>query len=253
MPAFAKEYTHVRTEELVSRAHQEIAVERADIDGTVRRVVDCVNVSYRAALMGNADDLLHVVNRAHRIRSVADRNQFRAIGNLARQIVHVESAIVFMNLRHANGHAALFERAPRRNIGIVIKVREHDFVPRTELAPNRAANGESQRSHVGTENDLIRITAQEIRDSRPRAGDHRVGAATGRVSAACVSVVMLQIIGDRIDNTLWNLSSARPIEERCGMAVNGLRERRELRANPIKIKCICCFVLSTQHRIHKDL
>src|SRR5580693_653567 len=242
----------MRTEELVSRAHQKVAVERTNIDGTMWRVVDRIDVSHRAALMSKPYDLRDIVDRAHRIRSVADRDQFRAVVNLARQIVHVESAILFANLSHANGHATLFKRAPWRNVGIVIKVREHDLVLRTKLAPNRAADGESQRSHVRTENDLIRITAQKVRHRGTRARDYRVGAAAGRIGAASIGVAALQIIRNRVDDTLRNLGSARPIEERCGMSVNGLSERRELGANPIQIKRIYCFVLSTQHRIHKD-
>src|SRR5579864_7167065 len=60
---FTEEHAHMRTEELVSRAHQEIAVERTHIDGTMWRVVDCINVSHRAALMSKPDDLRDVIDR----------------------------------------------------------------------------------------------------------------------------------------------------------------------------------------------
>ena len=131
-------------------------------------------------------------------------------------------------------------------------MREHDFIPRTKLASNRAADGKSQRSHVRTENEFIRITAQEVRHRGTRARDYSVRAAAGRIGTASIGVAALQIIRDRVDDTLRNLSSARPIEERCRMSVDDLGERWELGANPIQIESICCFVLSAQHRIHKD-
>src|SRR5580692_9791473 len=236
MITLAVKHPHVRTKELISRTHQEIAVERADIDGPVRCVMNRVNVSHRAALVGEANNLLHVINRAYGIRSVTDRNQFGPVGDLALQIGQVESAVVFMNLHHAYGHAALFERAPGRDIGVVIKMREHDFIPRTKFTPNGAAHGESQRSHVRAENDLIRITAEEVGHGGPRARDHRIAPATGCISAAGVGVVALQIIGDGIDHSLRNLSAAGTVKKCRWLAVDGLRKRWELGANPGEIE-----------------
>src|ERR1700734_3152733 len=75
MITLAVKHPHVRTKELIGRTHQEIAVERADIDGAMRRVMNRVNVSHGAALVGEANNLLYVINRAYGIRSVTDRNQ----------------------------------------------------------------------------------------------------------------------------------------------------------------------------------
>ena len=197
--------------------------------------------------MREADDLRHVIDRAYGIRGVAHRNQPGAPGDLAGQIVHVESAVVFVNPSHANGHAALFEGAPRRNVGVVIKMGEHDFVPRAEFAPDGAAHGEGQRSHVGSEDDLVRVAAQEVRHGRTCARNHRVGVAAGRVSATSVGVVAFQIIGDSVNHALWDLSSARTVEKSRRLAVNDLRERRELGTDPGQIERICGFSLHCGH------
>ena len=52
-----------------------------------------------------------------------------------------------------------------------------------------AADGESQRGHIGAEDDFIGFAAKKIRHGGTCAGDHRVGAATGGVGAAGVGVV----------------------------------------------------------------
>ena len=44
MRALAEEHTHVGTKKFVSRAHQKIAVQRRDIDRSVRPVVDRIDV-----------------------------------------------------------------------------------------------------------------------------------------------------------------------------------------------------------------
>src|SRR5580698_5096440 len=123
-------------------------------------------------------------------------------------------------------------------------MRKHDFVARTKFAPDGTTDGKSQRCHVRAENNLVGITAQKVRHGRARTRNHRVRVATGRVGAASVGVVALQIIGDSVDHALRNLSSTGTIEKSRGLAVDSLRERGELGANPIKIKRVSSFVLS---------
>src|SRR5579863_166051 len=122
---------------------------------------------------------------------------------------------------------------------------QDDFVARTKLAPDGTAEGKSQGSHVRSENDLIGIAAQEVRHGGTCACNQRVGVATGRVCTARVGVVALQIIGNRVDDALWNLSSSGTIEKSGGMAVDGLHKRRELGANPGKIERGGRFVLNS--------
>src|SRR5580692_3173614 len=80
----AIENAYVRAKEFVGRADQKIAVESADIDGPMRRIVNRIDVSHRVPFVSEADDLRDVVDRAHRIRCVADGDQLGARGDLAR-------------------------------------------------------------------------------------------------------------------------------------------------------------------------
>ena len=70
--ALAEEHAHVRAEEFVSRARQEIAIERSDVDQAVRAVVNGVDVGEGSGLMGELYNLFHGIDGADRIRSVAD-------------------------------------------------------------------------------------------------------------------------------------------------------------------------------------
>src|SRR5579863_6475164 len=123
-------------------------------------------------------------------------------------------------------------------------MRKHDFVARTKFAPDGTTDGEGQRGHVGAENNLAGITAQRVRHGGACARNHRVRVATGRVGATGIGVIALQVIRNSVDHALRNLSSTGTIEKSRGLAVDSLRERRKLGANPIKIKRNSSFVLS---------
>src|SRR5260370_2771818 len=72
----AVERAHVRAEEFVGRADEEIAIERADIDWPVRRVVDGVDEHQRARFVGEFGDLLDRIYGAVGVGSFADGNKF---------------------------------------------------------------------------------------------------------------------------------------------------------------------------------
>ena len=65
MLALAIEHTHVRAEEFVSRAHQEIAIQRSDINRPVRCIVDSINVCQGATVVGKLHDFFDWIDRAH--------------------------------------------------------------------------------------------------------------------------------------------------------------------------------------------
>ena len=82
MLALAVKRAGMRPKELVGRADQEIAVEPAHVDGAVGRVMDRVDEGQGSHGVRQANDLLHVVDGAHRIRGVAGGHQARPRGDL---------------------------------------------------------------------------------------------------------------------------------------------------------------------------
>src|SRR5581483_196087 len=77
---------------------------------------------------------------------------------------------------------------------------------------------------------------QEVGHGSAGIGDHRVGVAAGRVGSAGVGIVATQVAGDSVDYGLRNLSSAGTIEKCGGVAINSLRQRRELRTDIAEVK-----------------
>src|SRR5260370_11465932 len=70
--ALAVERAHVRAEEFVGRADQEIAIERADIDWPVGRVVDGIDEPQRAGFVSQYRDFRDGADGANGVGSVAD-------------------------------------------------------------------------------------------------------------------------------------------------------------------------------------
>ena len=117
---------------------------------------------------------------------------------------------------------------PRRDVGVVVKARDHDFVARLEFAADGAGHRIGQRGHVLTEDDFIGAAVQEVGHGAARFGDHGVGVAAGGVGSARVGVVAAKIVGYGVDHALRDLRPARAVEKRGRVAVDSLRERREL-------------------------
>ena len=67
MLALSEQHSHVRTKELVSRARQEIAVQRRYVDQSVRSIVDSIDVGKRAGFVREMDNFLHRINCANRV------------------------------------------------------------------------------------------------------------------------------------------------------------------------------------------
>ena len=65
MFALAVKHAHVRTKEFVRRAHQKIAIERADINWPMRSIVHGINVGQCTTLVSKFHNLVNWVDRAH--------------------------------------------------------------------------------------------------------------------------------------------------------------------------------------------
>ena len=237
----------MRSEKFVAGADQEVAIERAHIDRSVGRVVHGVDISQRPGCVRQAHYFLHRVDRTNRIRGIADRYQPGTIVDLARQVVHVERAVSLADRDALNGDAPFLERLPGREVGIVIEQRQHDLVARPQFPADGAAHRKGERGHVEAEHYFIGVAAEEVRHGRARASNDSIRALAGEVGSAGVCVRVLQVVGDRIDDALGNLGSARAVEIGGGVAVHLFGKRRELCADPWKIECGRNVVLCNGH------
>ncbi len=227
----------MRTEELVSRANQEIAVEGAHVNRAVRSVVDGIDITQCSRLPRQPHHFGDVVDRAYGIRRITDGHQARALSDFRGKIVHVERAIILVELHGADDNAFFFQRFPGREVRVVVKQCEDDLVAGCKFPPDRSAHRESQSGHICAEHDFIRSAIQKITYRRPRFRDHAVSVAAGLVSAAGVGVVAREIVRDGVNHLLRHLRATRAIQKNRGMSADCLGERGELRANPGEVEC----------------
>ena len=71
------ENAHVRSEKLVGRANQEVAVVVANVDQCMRRVVYGVEIDQGSNLVRHFRDFTHRIDRPHRVRRTPHRHQPR--------------------------------------------------------------------------------------------------------------------------------------------------------------------------------
>src|SRR5438445_10492244 len=103
----------MRAEKLVGRAHQEVAIEFANINWPVRRVMDGINERESPGLARQAHYFFNVVNRSHRIRSVADGNEPGVARRLACKIIHIGRAVAVSDVHKSAACATVAQRTER--------------------------------------------------------------------------------------------------------------------------------------------
>src|SRR2546427_8751322 len=112
MPALAVEHAHVRPEEFVRRASEEVAIERSHINRPMRRVMDGIDERQRTCLMRQANNLLDGIDCPYRVRRVAHSDELRLRRDLSFQVVEIERAVILANVRLTNDDAFFLECPP---------------------------------------------------------------------------------------------------------------------------------------------
>ncbi len=144
-------------------------------------------------------------------------------------MVPIELARFGNHSRHPNDAAALLlERAPGRDVRMMVQLRDHDFVARSVAAAERAREVEGERGHVRAEGDLVRRGIQKIRQRRASRIDDGVRFLARRISPMGIRIVMQQIIAHRCDHDPRHLRAAGAIEVGHRMTVVNARESGEM-------------------------
>ncbi len=112
-----------------------------------------------------------------------------------------------------------------------------DFIAGADLASNGPADGEGQRSHVGTEHDLVgRGRVQQVSHGLMRLVDDGVATVSRRKCATAVGVAVSQIVSHGVDDALRDLRAAGVVEEDGGLAIDLLPQRRKSGTNECVFK-----------------
>jgi hypothetical protein len=177
--------------------------------------------------VGQVYDLLHRIDRAHRIRGCADRYELGAIGQLRSQVLHVERAVLDMNVDLADGRAGVARRLdPGRVVRVVFHAREQDLIARPPRARQRAAQGQRERGHVRTEGHEVAVgTIQKIGNAPMSLPKQTVGLPAGRECPPAVGVRSRQVGAHGLDYAKRNLATGRAVHVDRRLAVDLSGER----------------------------
>ena len=145
----------VRPVKLVRRAEQHVCAHGADVDRPVGRIVHRVDPGQRPGRMRELADARDVDERPDRVRGPRKRDDARPLAELRGQGVQVERRVV-EDLREPHPQPEVVgELEPRRDVAVVVELRDNDLVSGRELAADRPGEREVERRHVGAEHDFL--------------------------------------------------------------------------------------------------
>ena len=125
------------------------------VDGLVRGVVDGVDPRQRAGLARERADPDCVGNRADGVRGPCERDHARPLRELTLEVVEVVREVVPRRDGAHDQPSVGSELDPGRDAAVVVGRAHEDLVALGELAARDAAEGEVQRRHVLSEDDLV--------------------------------------------------------------------------------------------------
>lgn len=228
----SEEYSDVWAVEFVGGAGEKVTLPDGDVDGPVSGVVDSIHERQRPDRMGEPYDSGHVVDSAKHVRCSTDGNEARAGAEALGEMVEIELAGRWIKACGPHGDSAVADQGtPGGDVGVVIQLRDNDFIPRTPGATERTGEVEGKRCHVESERDLIGRSTEEIGIRRPSMRDELIGLVTRGIRPVRVGVVVAEIVHHGVDNGRGNLGSARPVEVRDRPTAVTARECRKLSAN----------------------
>src|ERR1700719_4637148 len=102
----------------------------------MRCVMHGINERKSAGFMRQAYNFGHWIDSPDGVRSESGGHEFRARGDLAAQIIHVEGAVCFADVHLAYYDADVFQRAPRSHVAVVIQRGDYELVARFQVAAN---------------------------------------------------------------------------------------------------------------------
>ena len=136
-----------------------------------------------------------------------------AVGQLSFEVVAIDRRVVGDVDETDLQPEVVRELEPGGDVAVVVELRDEDLVALTQSAAEGACQREVERRHVGAEDGLVGIAAQECRRGQACLRDQRI-AATARVERPVeVRVRLAQVTGDRVDDGVGYLRPAGTVEE----------------------------------------
>jgi hypothetical protein len=106
--------------------------------------------------MGQLCHSRDVDQRADGVRCPWESDHAGPVGKLRLKVVEIEARVV-ADCRHAHLQLEVAgQLEPRRDVAVVVELRDDDLVAGLQLATEGTAEREVERSHVRAEDDLLR-------------------------------------------------------------------------------------------------
>jgi hypothetical protein len=231
----------VRPAELVRRADEHVGADGADVDRLVRRVVDRVHPGERPGVVREPADAPGVGDGTDRVRRPGERHHLGARPEFALQVREVERGVVVQ--RDVPDHQVTVVRdlQPGGDPGVVVQAGHQDLVAGPERARGGPGQREVQRGHVGPEDHLVRLAAEEPGRLVLGLLQDLPDPDAGGIARAQVRARLPQRARDRVAYLVGYLGAAGSVEER-----ETLPQRRKAGPDGCHIKVLA----NTEHFGH---
>jgi hypothetical protein len=203
----------MRAAELVRRADQDVGADVPDVNRLVRRVVHRVHPRERPGLVRELADPAGVGDRTDRIGGPGERDHLGAWPELALEVREVQARVVVKLDVPDHQIAVVGDLQPRRDARVVVEARDEDLVARAELAGGGPGQREVERGHVGPEDHLTRLAAEEPGRVAFRLLQDLPDTQARGVPRAQVGAGLPERERDRVADLVGHLRAARGIEE----------------------------------------
>jgi hypothetical protein len=223
----------VGTEVLVRRRRDEVGAEPVQVDRPVLREMDAVERDERTGLLRERDD---VGNRGRRADGVGREGAGDELGSRTdrrREVVEIERDVVRTHVDPSDRRARILGgEDPGPHVRVVIQARDGDLIARPPRAPDRSRQVQQQRRRVLPEDDLARITAEQIGARAPRVRDQRVDLLAHPEGSVGVGGAGAHPSRHGVDRRVDHLRAPRRVDPDVLPAVrSGPSERREPRSD----------------------
>jgi hypothetical protein len=243
-----------RPAHLVRRDREELAVERLDVDRSVRRSLRGVDHHDRAALVRPRRQLLHGIHRAERVRDQVGGDHLD--GALALDLVErVEAKLARLVDRDGleGSSRATRDVLPRDEARVVLEIG-HDYeVARAEVVETPGVRDEIQRLGRTAREDHLAFRWRVHESShfgarRLVSGRRALGEPVD--ATVDVRIRVLVVVAHRVEHLARLLRRSSRVEECDRLAVDELRRRRRSRRADDARRAL---VRSSQARCHRTL
>jgi len=154
-------HAQMRAAEFVRRADQHIGIDLADVDRLVRRVVDGIHPGERPDRVRDLAYATGVGDGADRVGGPGEGDHLGARSELAFQIFEVQRRVVVELDVPDHEIAVVRDLQPGRHARVMVEARDEDLVAGAERTGGGPGQREVERGHVGPEDHLAGLAAQE--------------------------------------------------------------------------------------------